>query len=90
MINWKLEINGAEDMILENKYPVCEFDTGKNPMIQPAAFFAVSRYYNIPLAQLLYAGDDVSGEAWDSREWNKQKDIRYRLLSAAVEMVKKL
>ena len=68
-------------MILENKYPVCEFDTGKNPMIQPAAFFAVSRYYNIPLAQLLYAGDDVSGEAWD---------IRYRLLSAAVEMVKKL
>ena len=53
-------------------------------------FFAVSQYYNIPLAQLLYAGDDVSGEAWDSREWNMQKDIRYRLLSTAVEIVKKL
>lgn len=50
----------------------------------------MSQYYNIPLAQLLYAGDDVSGEAWDSREWNMQKDIRYRLLSAAVEIVKKL
>ena len=58
--------------------------------MEAAAFFAVSQYYNIPLAQLLYAGDDVSGEAWDSREWNMQKDIRYRLLSAAVEIVKKL
>lgn len=29
--------------------------------------------YNIPLAQLLYAGDDVSGEVWDSRNWNMQK-----------------
>lgn len=58
--------------------------------MEAAAFFAVSHYYNIPLAQLLYAGDDVSGEVWDSRNWNTQKNIRYRLLSAAVEIVKKL
>lgn len=58
--------------------------------MEAAAFFAVSRYHHIPLAQLLYTGDDVSGEAWDSRDWNMQKDIRYRLISTAIEIVKKL
>lgn len=55
--------------------------------MEAAAFFAVSQYYNIPLAQLLYTGDDVSGEAWDSRNWNTQKNIRYNLISTAVEIV---
>ena len=58
--------------------------------MEAAAFFAVSQYYNIPLAQLLYAGDDVSGEAWDSRNWNMQENIRYNLLSSAIEIVKQL
>lgn len=58
--------------------------------MEAAAFFAVSQYYNIPLAQLLYAGDDVSGDAWDSRNWNTQKNVRYNLISTAIEVVKKL
>ncbi len=29
-------------MILKNKYPICEFDTSKNPMIHPANFLAKS------------------------------------------------
>ena len=58
--------------------------------MEAAAYFAVSKYYNIPLAQLLYAGDDVSGEEWDSRNWNMQENIRYNLLSAAVEIARKL
>ena len=58
--------------------------------MEAAAFFAVSQYCNIPLAQLLYAGDDVSGEVWDSRNWNKQENIRYNLLSSAIEIVKNL
>ena len=58
--------------------------------METAAFFAVSRYYDIPLAQLLYAGDDVSGESWDSRNWNQQKSVRENLLACAVELVKRL
>ncbi len=58
--------------------------------MEAAAFFAVSRYHNLPLAQLLYAGDDVSGEVWDSRNWNTQKNIRYHLITSAIEIVKKL
>lgn len=58
--------------------------------MEVAAFFAVSHYYHIPLAQLLYVGDDGSGEEWDSRNWNTQKNIRYELLRIAIEVVKKL
>ena len=36
--------------------------------METAAFFAVSKYYGISLAQLLYTGDDVSGEQWDERK----------------------
>ena len=58
--------------------------------MEAAAFFAVSKYHNIPLAQLLYAGDDVSGEEWDSRNWNTQESIRYNLLTSAIEIAKNL
>ena len=58
--------------------------------MEAAAFFAVSQYYHIPLAQLLYAGDDVSGEEWNSRNWNNQKNVRYELLRIAIETVKRL
>ena len=54
--------------------------------MEAAAFFAVSQYHRIPLAQLLYAGDDVSGETWDSRGWNSQKSIRANLLSTAIQL----
>lgn len=58
--------------------------------MEAAAFFAVSQYYNIPLAQLLYTGDDVSGDVWDSRNWNMQESIRYDLLCTAMEIIKRL
>lgn len=58
--------------------------------MEAAAFFAVSQYYGFPLAQLLYAGDDVSGEVWDSRNWNMQENVRYNLIAAAIEIVKVL
>lgn len=29
-------------MILKNKYSICEFDTSKDPLIQPADFWAKS------------------------------------------------
>lgn len=34
-----------------------------------AAFFAVARFRGIRFSQLLYAGDDLSGESWDHRSW---------------------
>lgn len=58
--------------------------------METAAFFALSKYYDLPLAQLLYAGDDVSGATWESRSWNKQKSIRENLLFTAVELAAKI
>lgn len=54
--------------------------------MEAAAFFAVSRHHDIPLAQLLYAGDDLSGERWDSRGWDKQRTVRENLLHTAIRL----
>lgn len=58
--------------------------------MEAAAFFAVSQYYGIPLAQLLYAGDDVSGEVWDSRNWDQQQSVRSNMILTSIELVMEL
>lgn len=55
--------------------------------MEAAAFFAVSRYYDIPLAQMLYAGDDVSGDKWDARGWNKQMNVRANMIMTALRLM---
>ena len=58
--------------------------------METAAFFAVSKYYDIHLAQLLYAGDDVSGEKWDTRNWNHQMNVRSNMIITAVKLMEEL
>ena len=58
--------------------------------MEAAAFFAVSKYYDLPLAQLLYAGDDVSGAEWDSRSWNRQYSVRTNMIALGMELVTRL
>ena len=58
--------------------------------MESAAFFAVSKFYNIPLVQLLYAGDDVSGSTWDSRNWNTQKNVRANLIDCSIKIIEKI
>lgn len=58
--------------------------------METAAFFAVSKYYDLPLAQLLYAGDDVSGEKWDTRNWNHQKNVRSNLILTSIKLIEGL
>ena len=53
--------------------------------MEAAAFFAVAQFRGVPFAQILYGGDDVSGEEWDHRHWNKQKTTREDLLRLAAE-----
>ena len=58
--------------------------------METAAFFAVAKYYQLQLAQILYAGDDVSGEKWDKRAWNQQKNVRANLIELAIKIIQKL
>jgi uridine phosphorylase len=52
--------------------------------MEAAALFAVARFRGVVLGQLLYAGDDVSGETWRHRDWNRQPEVRAALLDLAL------
>jgi uridine phosphorylase len=50
-----------------------------------SALTAVAQFRGVKFAQFLYAGDDVSCDEWDAREWNSRTDIREKLFMFAVE-----
>ncbi len=53
--------------------------------MEAAALFAVARFRGVPLAQMLYGGDDVSGAQWDNRAWQGRQAVRERLFWLASE-----
>jgi uridine phosphorylase len=53
--------------------------------MEAAALFAVARFRGVVLAQMLYGGDDVSGDEWDSRHWDKSTSVRERVFRLAAE-----
>jgi uridine phosphorylase len=54
--------------------------------MEAAAFFAVAQFRKVEIGQILYGGDDVSGEVeWDQRDWHNQFEVRERLFWLAVE-----
>jgi uridine phosphorylase len=54
--------------------------------MEAAAFFAVAQFRGVPLGQILYGGDDVSGENdWDHRDWHRQFNVREQLFWLAAE-----
>lgn len=44
--------------------------------MESSAFIAVARYRELRFAQLLYAGDSLAGEQWDSRGWVSARSVR--------------
>jgi uridine phosphorylase len=52
--------------------------------METAALLAVARHRGVRFAQYLYAGDDLSGEAWDHRSW-QTTSARRTLFDLAVE-----
>ena len=55
--------------------------------MEAAAFFAVARFRGVSFGQMLYAGDDLSGETWDGRGWTRHDTGRDLLLRLAAEAV---
>ena len=53
--------------------------------MEAAAFFAVAQFRGITFGQLLYGGDDLTGDAWNGRNWQKESSTRARLFQLAVE-----
>ena len=57
--------------------------------METAAFLAVAQFRNVRFAQYLYAADDVSGEAWDHRNWttsSARKDLFWLAVEAALTL----
>ncbi|MHB1294854.1 MAG: nucleoside phosphorylase [Anaerolineae bacterium] len=53
--------------------------------MEAAALFAVAQFRGVPLGQILYAGDDVSGVDWDPRDWHIRHVTRAGVLELAAE-----
>jgi uridine phosphorylase len=53
--------------------------------MEAAAFFAVAQFRNVAFGQILYGGDDISGDVWDHRHWDKQVSVREKLFWLAAE-----
>jgi uridine phosphorylase len=58
--------------------------------MEAAAFFAVARFRGVPFGQLLYGGDDLSGDAWQERGWTQHAEGRELLFRVAAEAVLRL
>lgn len=54
--------------------------------MEAAAFFAVARFRGARLGQILYGGDDLSGDAWDGRKWDERTDIRENLVDLSMQL----
>ncbi|HPP85188.1 MAG TPA: uridine phosphorylase, partial [Bacillota bacterium] len=58
--------------------------------MEAAAFFAVSKFRNVLLGQILYGGDDLSGIEWDRRLWNSREMIRINLVDVCLKIATQL
>jgi uridine phosphorylase len=53
--------------------------------MEAAAFFAVAQFRQVIFSLILYSGDLVLPESWDSRFWDKRGSIRQQLFWLAAE-----
>ena len=54
--------------------------------MEAAAFLAVAQFRGVAFAQVLYGGDDVSGNGeWDNRSWQTRTSVREQLFWLAAE-----
>ncbi len=58
--------------------------------MESSAFIAVARYRGLRFAQLLYAGDSLAGEQWDSRSWESAREVRERLFRLSAVAAQRL
>ena len=58
--------------------------------MEAAALAAVAGFRGVRLAQVVYGGDDLSGEDWDHRSWQSQAEVRDNLIDLAASAALRL
>lgn len=53
--------------------------------MEAAAFFAVAQFRGVTFGQILYGGDDLAGDKWDNRDWQRMTSAREKLFWLAAE-----
>jgi uridine phosphorylase len=53
--------------------------------MEAASLMAVAEFRNVVLGQILYGGDDLSGEEWADRGWVSRLEVRERLFWLAAD-----
>ena len=53
--------------------------------METAAFCAVAQFRGVIFGQILYGGDDLTGNQWDQRDWHKLSSTREKLFWLAAE-----
>ena len=53
--------------------------------MEASAYMAVAQYNKVEFGQILYAGDNLGGDVWDSRSFNTRTDIREFLLRLGLD-----
>nr|MCR5458054.1 hypothetical protein [Clostridiales bacterium] len=56
--------------------------------MEQAGCIAVSQFRKFSYGALIYSGDDLSGEEWDSRKWRSREGVRYDLVQLCSELVR--
>lgn len=51
--------------------------------MEASAVAAVAQFRGVKLAQVLYGGDDLTGEVWDERGWQDNHEVRDKLIRVA-------
>ena len=55
--------------------------------MEAAALFAVAAWRSISFGQILFAGDDLSGDEWDHRDFVHAVDVQQLLFDLAADTV---
>jgi uridine phosphorylase len=55
--------------------------------MEAAALAAIAAFRGVPLAHVVYGGDDLSGETWDHRSWQSQAEVPDNLIELAASAV---
>lgn len=53
--------------------------------MEASGLMAVAKFRGVKFGQILYAGDDLSGETWDNRGWQSRDEVRSQLFWLAAE-----
>lgn len=56
--------------------------------MEQAGCIAIAQYRNFDYGAIIYGGDDVSQDEWDTRSWDKRQGIRYNLVMLCRDLVK--